>query len=82
MIDMDLGVQSAAWPYPVNPVNPVRFFDFDKLSTLDSMMPQKKKKNSKTVETLTHDEASRKNIPTAEYQSVIYKEEQSPKSHN
>jgi len=32
----------------------------------------------KTVETLTHDEASRKNIPTAEYQSVMYKEEQSP----
>lgn len=32
----------------------------------------------KTVETLTHDEASRKNIPTAEYQSVMAKEEQSP----
>ena len=42
------------------------------------MMPQKKKKNTKTVETLTHDEASRKNIPTAEYQSVMYKAEQSP----
>ncbi len=41
-------------------------------------MPRKKKKNTKTVETLTHDEASRKNIPTAEYQSVMYKEEQSP----
>jgi len=41
-------------------------------------MPQKKKKNTKTVETLTHDEASRKNIPTAEYQSVMRKEEQSP----
>ncbi len=34
-------------------------------------MPNKKKNNSKTVETLTHDEASRKNIPTAEYQSVM-----------
>ena len=45
-------------------------------------MPRKTKKNKKTVETLTHDEASRKNIPTAEYQSVMYKEEQSPKSHN
>ena len=33
---------------------------------------------SKTVETLTHDEAKRKNIPTAEYQSVLQKEEQSP----
>lgn len=31
-----------------------------------------------TVETLTHDEASRKNIPTAEYQSVMTKDEQSP----
>ncbi len=31
-----------------------------------------------TVETITHDEASRKNIPTAEYQSVMLKEEQSP----
>ena len=40
-------------------------------------MPRKLKKKKKTVETLTHDEASRKNIPTAEYQSVMYKEEQS-----
>src|SRR5438105_10623684 len=32
----------------------------------------------KTVVTLTHEEASRKNIPTAEYQSVMHKEEQSP----
>src|ERR1041384_3165597 len=32
----------------------------------------------KTVVTLTHEEASRKNIPTAEYQSVMRKEEQSP----
>jgi adenine-specific DNA-methyltransferase len=31
-----------------------------------------------TVETLTHDEASRKNIPTAEYQSVMGKEMQNP----
>ena len=42
------------------------------------MMPRKKKNNAKTVETLTHDEASRKNIPTAEYQSVMRKDEQSP----
>ena len=41
-------------------------------------MPRKKKKNTKTVETLTHDEASRKNIPTAEFQSVMRKDEQSP----
>ena len=36
------------------------------------------RKAKKTVETLTHDEASRKNIPTAEYQSVMRTEEQSP----
>jgi len=41
-------------------------------------MPRKKKKTTKTVETLTHDKASRKNIPTAEYQSVMRKEEQDP----
>jgi adenine-specific DNA-methyltransferase len=34
-------------------------------------MPSKKNSNSKTVETLTHDKATRKNIPTAEYQSVM-----------
>src|SRR3954447_10024353 len=34
--------------------------------------------NVRTVETLTHEEASRKNIPTAEYQSVIGKEEEAP----
>src|SRR5438477_5236146 len=32
----------------------------------------------RTVETLTHEEASRKNIPTAEYQSVIGKEAEAP----
>lgn len=38
-------------------------------------------KNPKTalsVEALTHDEATRKNIPTAEYQSVMKKDEQAP----
>jgi adenine-specific DNA-methyltransferase len=35
-------------------------------------------KPQKTVETLTHDEASRKYIPTAEYQSLIQKEYQDP----
>ena len=35
-------------------------------------------KKPKHVETLIHDEASRKNIPTAEYDSVLRKEEQSP----
>ena len=35
---------------------------------------------SKSVETLNHDEAKRKNIPTAEYQSVLDKEQQAPKT--
>jgi adenine-specific DNA-methyltransferase len=35
----------------------------------------KKPLNRKSVETLMHDEASRKNIPTAEYQSILQKEE-------
>ena len=38
----------------------------------------KKSTNSKTVEALKHDEAKRKNIPTAEYQSVMQKGEQTP----
>lgn len=35
---------------------------------------------SKTVETLTHEEARRKNIPTAEYQSVMQKEQETPRT--
>ena len=38
----------------------------------------RKPQNSKTVATLTHEEALRRNIPTAEYQSVMQKEEQNP----
>ena len=38
----------------------------------------KKSTNPKTVEALKHDEATRKNIPTAEYQSVLQKAEQNP----
>ncbi len=37
-----------------------------------------KKSSTKTVETLKHDEARRKNIPTAEFQSVLKQEEQNP----
>ena len=37
-----------------------------------------KKSGKKTVEAIKHDDASRKNIPTAEYQSVMQQEEQSP----
>jgi hypothetical protein len=35
---------------------------------------------TKAVESLKHDEAKRKNIPTAEYQSVLQKEEEKPKT--
>src|SRR6201998_547777 len=38
-----------------------------------------KKSTAKSVETFTHDEAKRKNITTAEYQSVLAEEEQAPK---
>jgi adenine-specific DNA-methyltransferase len=38
------------------------------------------KSSAKTVESLTHNEAKRKNIPTAEYQSVLQKEEEKPKA--
>ena len=37
-----------------------------------------KNKNQKTIETLTHEEAKRRNIPTAEYQSIIDQEIKSP----
>jgi len=37
-----------------------------------------KKTNNKTIETLTHEEARRKNIPTAEFQSVVQKEANDP----
>ena len=36
------------------------------------------KSSAKQIESLTHNEAKRKNIPTAEYQSVLQKEEQRP----
>src|SRR3974390_3011745 len=37
-----------------------------------------KKQTPLNVEALTHDEARRKHIPTAEYQSVMRKEEEQP----
>src|SRR5947209_15801800 len=37
-----------------------------------------KQKEKKKVATLTHDKAKRRNIPTAEFQSVMRVEEQSP----
>src|SRR4030081_3293469 len=39
----------------------------------------KKPAAPKSVEALKHDEAKRKNIPTAEFQSVLEKEQQDPK---
>src|SRR3546814_8859176 len=38
----------------------------------------KKPKTPKTVEALKHDEATRNNIPTAEYQSLMQKEDSVP----
>jgi len=43
------------------------------------MIMAKKPADQKSVEALTHDEAKRKNIPTAEFQSVLAKEQQDPK---
>ncbi|MDY0188593.1 MAG: hypothetical protein RBR16_11780 [Syntrophus sp. (in: bacteria)] len=37
-----------------------------------------KKESIKSIESITHEAAQRKNIPTAEYQSVMQKEEESP----
>src|ERR1700682_1353420 len=37
-----------------------------------------KQKTKKKIEALTHEKASRKNIPTAEFQSVMRKDEQTP----
>ena len=42
------------------------------------MAKKSNSKNTKTIVTLKHDEATRKNIPTAEYQSVMQKNEQDP----
>ena len=41
-------------------------------------MGGKKEKAKKKIETITHGEASRKNIPTAEYQSIMKKKELTP----
>ena len=42
------------------------------------MANKRKKRTPKRVEALTHDEASRKNIPTAEYQAVMEEDERDP----
>ncbi|MBE0608911.1 MAG: site-specific DNA-methyltransferase [Dehalococcoidia bacterium] len=41
-------------------------------------MARAPRSTTKAVETLTHDEARRKNIPTAEYQSVVDRDTESP----
>ena len=41
-------------------------------------MARRPAKTPKTVETIKHEDATRKNIPTAEYQPVLEKKEQSP----
>jgi adenine-specific DNA-methyltransferase len=40
----------------------------------------KKSLTLKSVETLKHDEAKRRNVPTAEHQSVIQKEQEAPRT--
>ncbi|MCB1224812.1 MAG: hypothetical protein KDK99_03270, partial [Verrucomicrobiales bacterium] len=42
-------------------------------------MPKKASKSPKSVETLKHDDAKRKNIPSAEQQSVVQREHEAPK---
>jgi len=37
-----------------------------------------KQSSIKSVESITHDDAKRKNIPTAEYQSVVKQDQQDP----
>ncbi len=44
------------------------------------MSKPKNKRGRKIVESLTHEDATRKNIPTAEYQSVMQADDQSPVS--
>ena len=41
-------------------------------------MAKKQTATKKTVEAIRHEESSRKNIPTAEYQSVMRQDEQRP----
>jgi adenine-specific DNA-methyltransferase len=43
-------------------------------------MKMAKPTSSRTVDSLTHEEAKRKNIPTAEYQSVLDDEQKAPKT--
>src|SRR4029077_11989545 len=48
------------------------------ISSRKILMARKKANIAKTVATLTHDADKRKNIPTAEFQSVVDQKQQSP----
>jgi len=41
-------------------------------------MAKSKYKTSKSIETIIHDDASRKNIPTAEFQAIMHEDEKNP----
>ena len=41
-------------------------------------MPRKRTKKTKSIETLVHEEASRRNLPSAEHQPLMHEKEQSP----
>ena len=41
-------------------------------------MPRGRAKQSKSIETLTHEEARRRNLPSAEHQPLMRQKEQSP----
>ena len=43
-------------------------------------MPRKRTKKTKSVETLVHEEASRRNLPSAEHQPLMHEKDQSPVS--
>jgi adenine-specific DNA-methyltransferase len=54
--------------------------DYEETESLVMAKKAPKQTSAKTVETLKHKDAKRKNIPTAEYQSVLRKEEDKPKT--
>lgn len=43
-------------------------------------MPRKRAKKTKSVETLLHEDSTRKNLPSAEHQPMMHEKEQSPVS--
>src|SRR4030066_225532 len=51
---------------------------FSTFKIRNSIIMAKKPPTLKSVESLTHDEATRNNIPTGEFKSVLEKEQQKP----